>query len=142
KERIPRKYRPRLVRMIYLRQQIRHVLRRMPWRVAGRYDHFAKLKSVAIFDFLGVKTVLCAPLAAGVNLCGFQSRAEFARPADKIGMNRGLKIVGNTDACLPRRFNVHVAISSWIEYRRNSFVVVADKIRKLSDSFSLNCLKY
>src|SRR5262252_5998795 len=114
----------------------------MPWRVARGYDHFAKLKSVAIFDFLGVKTVLCPTLSAGVNLCAFQSRAEFARTADQIGVNMGFKNVGNTDACLPRRFNVHVAISSRIKYRRHSFVIVADEIRKLSDSFSLNCLKY
>src|SRR5262249_57884873 len=109
------------------------VLRRMPWRVTGLYDHFAKLKSVAIFDFFGVKTVLCPALGAGVNLCSFQSRAEFARTANQIGMNMGFENVGNTDACQPRRFNVHVAISSRIKYRRNSFVIVADQIRKLSD---------
>src|SRR5262244_575466 len=112
--------------MIYLRQQIRHVLRRMPWRVASRYDHFAKLKSVAIFDFFGVKTVLCPALAAGVNLCSFQSRAEFARTADQIGMNMGFENVRDTDACLPCRLNVNVAIGSRIKYRSHSFVIVAD----------------
>src|SRR5215831_3643865 len=98
----------------------------MPWRVARGYDHFAKLKSVAIFDFFGAKTVLCPAFAAGVNLCSFQSRAEFARTADQIGMNMGFENVRNTDACLPGRFNVDVAISSRIKYRRHSFIIVAD----------------
>src|SRR5262249_2598399 len=112
--------------MICLRRQIRHVLRRMPRGVACRYDHFAKLKSVAIFHFFGVKTGLCPTLPAGVTLCSFQSRAEFARTADQIGMNMGFENVRDTDACLPRRFSVNIAISSWIEDRRHSFVIVAD----------------
>ena len=70
----------------------------MPRRVARRYDHFAKFKSVAILDFFGVKTLLCAALAAGVNLCRFQSRAQFARAAHQIGMNMGFENVRDDDA--------------------------------------------
>jgi hypothetical protein len=46
--------------------------------------------------------------------------------------------VRDNDAGVPRGFNVNVAISSRIKDRRHSFVIVADEIRKLSDSFSLN----
>jgi hypothetical protein len=113
----------------------------MPRGVARRYDYFAKFESVAIFDFLGVKTVLCAALAAGVNFCRFQSRAQFARAAHQIGMDMGFENVGDDDAGVPRRFNVNVAIGSRIKNRRYSFVIVPNEIRKLSDSFSLNGLK-
>jgi hypothetical protein len=109
--------------------------------VARRYDHFAKFKSVAIVDFFRVETVLRTALAAGVNLCRFQSRAQFARAADEIGMNMSFENVCDSDAGLPRRFDVNIAISSWIKNRRHSFVIVADEIRKLSDSFSLNGFK-
>src|SRR5215510_7105974 len=123
--------------MIRLSQQIGHVLRRMPGGVTRRYDHFAKFEAVAIFDFLVVETVLCAALAAGVNFCRVQSRAEFARAAHEIGMNMGFENVRDSNPGLPRRFNVNVAISSWIKNRCYSFIVVADEVRKLSDSFSL-----
>src|SRR5262249_53245997 len=112
----------------------------MPRGVARGYDHFAKFKSIAILDFLGVKPVLCPPLAAGVNLCRFQSRAQFARAAHQIGVNMGLENVRDSYAGLPRRFNVNVAIGSWIKDRRHSFVIVADEITKLSDSFGLTCV--
>jgi hypothetical protein len=49
--------------------------------------------------------------------------------------------VRDNDAGVPRRFNVNVAISSRIENRRHSRIIVADQIRKLSDSFSLNGFK-
>ena len=117
------------------------MLGRMSRRVARRDNHFAKFKSLAILDFLRAKTVLCAALAAGVNLCRFQSRAQFARAAHQIGMNMGFENVRDNDAGVPRRFNINVAISSRIKDRRHSFVIVADEIRKLSDSFSLNCFK-
>src|SRR5213076_2494449 len=106
--------RPRLFRMICLRKQIRHMLGRMSRRVARRDNHFAKFKSLAILDFLRAKTVLCAALAAGVNLCRFQLRAQFARAAHQIGMNMGLENVRDSEAGLTRRFNVNVAISSRI----------------------------
>ena len=117
------------------------MLRRMPRGVSRRDDHFAKCESVAIFDFLGVKPVLCAALAAGVNLCRFQSRAQFARAAHQIGMDMSFKNVRDDDASVARGFNVNVAISSRIKDRRHAFVIVADEIRKLSDSFSLNGFK-
>src|SRR5262245_48325592 len=113
----------------------------MPCGVACGYDHLAKCKSVAIFDPLGVKTVLCAALGAGVNLCRLQSRAEFARAAHQIGMNMGFENVCDADAGVPRRLNVNVAISPRIKDRRHSFIIVADEIRKLRDSFSLNCFE-
>jgi hypothetical protein len=113
----------------------------MPRGVTRCYDHFAKFKSVAVFDLLGVKTVLRAAFAAGVNLCRFQSRAKLARTTHQIGVNMGLENVRDNDTRVPRRFNVNVAISSRIKDRRYSFVIVADEIRKLSDSFSLNCFK-
>jgi hypothetical protein len=53
----------------------------------------------------------------------------------------GFENVRDNDTGMPRRFNVNVAISSWIKDCRHSFVIVADEIRKLSDSFSLNCFK-
>jgi hypothetical protein len=49
--------------------------------------------------------------------------------------------VRDDDAGVPRRFNVDVAVSPRIKHRRHSLVIVADEIRKLSDSFSLNCFK-
>jgi hypothetical protein len=109
--------------------------------VACRDDYFAKFESVAILDFLGVKTVLCAALAAGVNLCRVQARAQFARATHQIGMNVRFENVRDNDAGVPRRFEINVAISSRIKDRCHSFVIVADEIRKLSDSFSLNCFK-
>ena len=63
------------------------------------------------------------------------------RAAHQIGMNMGLENVRDSDAGLTRRFNVNVAISSRIKDRRHSFVIVADEIGKLSDSFSLNGFK-
>src|SRR5215212_9391585 len=113
----------------------------MPRSMARRYDHFAKRESVAIFDFFGVKTVFCAALAAGVDLCHIQSRAQFARAAHQIGMDMRFKNVRDNHAGVPRRFNVNVAISSRIKHRRYSFVIVAHEIRELSDSFSLNGFK-
>jgi hypothetical protein len=56
-------------------------------------------------------------------------------------MNMGFENVRDNDAGVPRRFNVNVAISSRIENGRHSCIIVADEIRKLSDSFSLNCFK-
>jgi hypothetical protein len=53
----------------------------------------------------------------------------------------GFENVCDNNAGVPRRFNVNVAISSRIKDRRDPFVIVADEIRKLSDSFSLNCFK-
>src|SRR5262249_34502480 len=114
----------------------------MPWCVARCYDHFAKCESVAIFDFLGVETVLCAAFAAGVNLCRFQSCAQFARAAHQIGMNMGFENVRDDYAGMPRRFDIHVAVSSRIKDRCYYLVIVPDEISELSDSFSLNCFKY
>jgi len=54
----------------------------------------------------------------------------------------GFENVRYNDAGVPRRFNVNVTISSRIKDRRYSFVIVADEIRKLRDSFSLNGFKY
>src|ERR1043166_3684479 len=113
----------------------------MPWRVACRHDHFAKYESVAILDLFRVKSVLCASLAAGVNLCSFQSRAQFARSAHQIGMDMRFENMRDDDARVPRRFNVNVAISSRIKHRRYTLVIVAHEIRKLRDSFRLNCFK-
>src|SRR5215475_14153 len=113
----------------------------MPRGMARRHNHFAECESFAVFDFFGIKTVLCAPFTAGVNLCVFQSCAELTRSAHQIGMNMGFKDMCDNDAGVPGRFNVNIAISSRIEYRRDSLVIVADEIRKLSDSFRLNCLK-
>src|SRR4029078_12533914 len=56
-------------------------------------------------------------------------------------MNMCFENVRDDHASVPRRFNVNVAISSGIKDRRHSFVIVADEIRKLSDSFSLNGFK-
>ena len=56
-------------------------------------------------------------------------------------MNMGLENVCDNNAGVPRRLNINVAISSRIEDRRYPFVIVADEIRKLGDSFSLNCSK-
>jgi hypothetical protein len=53
----------------------------------------------------------------------------------------GFADVCDDDAGVPGRFNVNVTISSRIKDRRYSFVIVADEIRKLSDSFSLNGFK-
>jgi hypothetical protein len=56
-------------------------------------------------------------------------------------MNMGFEDVRDDDAGVPRRFNVNVTIGSRIKDRGHSFVIVAHEIRKLSDSFSLNCFK-
>ena len=56
-------------------------------------------------------------------------------------MNMGFENVRDDDAGVARRFNVNVAISSRIKDRRHPFIIVADEIRKLSDSFSLNGFK-
>src|SRR5438105_1546243 len=76
--------------MICLRQQIRHVLRCMPRGVARRYDYFAKFESVAIFDFLGVNTVLCAQLAA-TNPCRREERtsAVWSKLSERV--RKGLR---------------------------------------------------
>jgi hypothetical protein len=56
-------------------------------------------------------------------------------------MNVGFENMRDNDACIPRRFNVNVAISSRIKDRRHSFIIVTDEIRKLGDPFSLNGFK-
>ena len=68
KKRITREHRPRLIRVIGFRQQIRHVLRRMPRSMTRRHEHFAKRETVAILDFLGIEAVLSAAFTAGINL--------------------------------------------------------------------------
>jgi hypothetical protein len=107
-----------------------------------RGDHdFAKGESIAIFYFLRGKTVFCAAFSAGVNLRRFESRAELARATHEVGMNMRFKNVRDGHACFARRLDVNIAVRAWIKYRRNSFIIIAYKIRKFCDAFRLDGFK-
>jgi hypothetical protein len=106
----------------------------------GNYD-FAECESIAIFYFLRGETVFCAAFSTGVNLRRFQSRAELARATHEVGMNMRLKNVRDGYTCFARRLDVNIAVRAWIKYRRNSFIIVAHKIRKFRDAFRLDGFK-
>src|SRR5205823_7111284 len=55
--------------------------------------------------------------------------------------NMRFKNVRNRHASFTRRLNVNIAVRAWIKYRCDSFIIVADQIGKLSDTFSLNGFK-
>src|SRR5882724_11109579 len=56
-------------------------------------------------------------------------------------MNMRFKNVRDRHAGFTRRLNVNIAVRAWIKYRCDSFIIVADQIGKLSDTFSLNGFK-
>src|SRR6266487_5532211 len=56
-------------------------------------------------------------------------------------MNMRFKNLRDSHAGFARRFNVNIAVRTRIKYRCDSFIIVADQIRKLSDTFSLNGFK-
>src|SRR5436190_23217394 len=56
-------------------------------------------------------------------------------------MNMRFKNVRDGHAGFARRFNVNIAVRTRIKYRCESFIIDADQIRKLSDTFSLNGFK-
>jgi hypothetical protein len=52
-----------------------------------------------------------------------------------------LKNVLDGYACFARRLDVNIAVRAWIKNRRNSFIIVAHKIRKFRDAFRLDGFK-
>src|SRR5438874_12142731 len=56
-------------------------------------------------------------------------------------MNMRFKNVRDRHAGFTRRLNVNIAVRAWIKYRCDSFIIVADQIGKLGDTFSLNGFK-
>jgi hypothetical protein len=53
-------------------------------------------------------------------------------------MDMRLKNVRDCHARFASDFDVNIAVCAWIKYRCDSFIIVADQIGKLSDTFSLN----
>src|SRR5215469_15789530 len=117
------------------------MLGRMPWSMPRRHDYFAKCETVAVFDFLRLKTVLCTAFPARVNPGGLKSRAQLARTAHQIGVNVRLKDVCDGDAGFAGSLYVNIAVRARIEHSSNPLVIVADEIRQLCDTFCLNGLK-
>ena len=99
----------------------------MPRRVARRYHHFAKCKSIAIFYFLRSKTVFCPAFSTGVNLRRFESRAELARATHEVGMNMRFKNMRDGHPSFTRRVDINIAVRAWIKNRGDSFIIVADR---------------
>src|SRR5438128_11764674 len=56
-------------------------------------------------------------------------------------MNMRFKNVRNCHAGFACSLNVNIAVRAWIKYRCDSFIIVADQIGKLGDTFSLNGFK-
>src|SRR5437016_530644 len=127
--------------MLNLSQQIRYVLRSMSRGVPRGHQHFAKCELIAVSYLLGVEPVLCPAFAAGINLRRFQLCAQLARTTHQIGMNMGFKNVRDDHAGFACRLDVDIAVRTPIKYRCDSFIIVADEITKLSDTFSLHGVK-
>src|SRR5262245_11842827 len=127
--------------MVGFRQQIRHVLRRMPRSMPRRDEHFAKRETIAVFYSLRSKAVLGAPFSTGINLRRFKTRAKLARTADQIGMDMRFKDMRDSEPGFARHLNIDLNVSSRIENRSDSFVVVTKQVRKFSDAFGLNCFE-
>ena len=113
----------------------------MTRRVPCGDKDFTKLEAIAVFNFLVFESVLCPAFAADINLRRFQSSAELARTAHQVGVDVRLENMGDSDARFPRHVDVNVAIRTWIEHRRDAFVIVADEIRELSDARRLDRLE-
>src|SRR4026207_1815393 len=127
--------------MVCFGQQIGHVLRRMPRRMPRRHPDFAKYETIPVFYFFRCKAVLCSTLTAGINLCGFKARAELPRTTDQIGVDVRLEDMRDSEPGFARHLNINLNVSSRIENRSDSFVVVTKQVRKFSDAFGLNCFK-
>ena len=112
-------------------------------RCVSRSDeHFTKFKTIAISYFFVRETVFCTAFVARINLRRFQPRAQFARPAYKIGMNMRFENMRDREADFARHVHINIDICSWVEDCSHSFVIIADKIGKLGDPLGLDGFKH
>src|SRR5206468_13074316 len=107
-------------------QQVGHMLRGVPRGVSRCHQHFAKSKLIAISYFFWRKAVFSAAFATGVNLRGFDSRAELARTAHKIGVNMGLENMSDSEPRFTRHVHVNIYIGSRIEHCPHPFIVITE----------------
>ena len=113
--------------------------------VTGSMPHghkgIAESKGIAIVQLLGFKTVLRVRFMAYIDLRGVDTRTQFARTANQVGVNVRLENVRDGDVFFPGELDVFLYIRSGIEDRRDPFVVIPDQVRKLGDSFGLDAFK-
>ena len=101
-------------------------------------QHFAKSETITVFYFLDFEFVLGSAFVTGKDFRRFQACTEFARAAHQISVNMRFENVCDRDACFSRHLNVNIAVRPRIENRRDSFVIVANKVGKLGDPCGLD----
>ena len=114
--------------MVGFGQQIGHVLRRMPRSMPCRDEHFAKRETIAVSYFFRSKAVLGPAFSTGINLRRFKTRAKLARTADQIGMDMRLEDMRDSEPGFACHLNINLNVSSRIENRSDSFVVVTNQV--------------
>lgn len=126
----------------------------IPTRAAGAFcENEAVVGCVNLFhgDFcedqrqinasmLGDRTTDLALMAAE-HLGLSNALTEFQPAAYKIRVNVGLEDVCDGNLLLPNQGDVFFHVGSGIKNRRNACAVIAEQIRKLRDTFSLNPFK-
>ena len=128
KKRITAEHAPRRVRMVLLGDQIGDVFRRVAGRVPNRDQGGTELESVSVMDGLVVKAVARPAFVAEEDVRGFDPRREFARAADQIRVDVGLKNVRDGNLLLAGEFEVAVHVSTGIDERSNARGVIPDQI--------------
>ncbi len=101
----------------------------------------AERERIAVVQLLGFEAVLRARFMAYVDFRQIDLRAKLPRTAYEIGVNVRLEDMGDGDILLPRQLDVFVDVRGRIEDGGGSFLIVAQQIRKLRDSFRLDAFK-
>ena len=127
--------------MVRLRQNVRDVLRCVTRCVPRRHQCLAESELIALLQLLVFELVFRATLVARENICGVQPRLQLTRTAHQIGVNVRLEDVRNRHLRFASHIDVNIDVRAWIENGCDAFIVVAEKIRELRDSFGLNGLE-